>query len=154
MFRALPGRLELSASFRSPRWRRVLCHRGLLHNELQRVVAIHSLTFFSPRQEQQPQQQPQQQRNNTQHTTQGPNAFALREHEFRQFVLNLKVVLTQACPLFFVRHLCARWTLAGSPRGVLLSHAESDGSAPCCGMSGCPSLCPLPRSYTTQLHGD
>ena len=24
---------ELSASFRSPRWRRVLCHRGLLHNE-------------------------------------------------------------------------------------------------------------------------
>ena len=24
--------LELSASFRSPRWRRVLCHRGLLHN--------------------------------------------------------------------------------------------------------------------------
>ena len=25
--------LELSASFRSPRWRRVLCHRGLLHNE-------------------------------------------------------------------------------------------------------------------------
>ena len=26
-------RAELSASFRSPRWRRVLCHRGLLHNE-------------------------------------------------------------------------------------------------------------------------
>ena len=34
--RAPPGRLELSASFRSPRWRRVLCHRGLLHNYFQR----------------------------------------------------------------------------------------------------------------------
>ena len=29
LFYAPPGRLELSASFRSPRWRRVLCHRGL-----------------------------------------------------------------------------------------------------------------------------
>ena len=28
---------ELSASFRSPRWRRVLCHRGLLHNFILRV---------------------------------------------------------------------------------------------------------------------
>ena len=26
---------------------------------------------------------------------------------------------------------------------------ESDGSAPCCGMSGCPSLWPWPRSCTT-----
>ena len=31
IFRAPPGCLELSACFRSPRWRRVLCHRGLLH---------------------------------------------------------------------------------------------------------------------------
>ena len=31
IFRAPPG-LELSASFQSPRWRRVLFHRGLLHN--------------------------------------------------------------------------------------------------------------------------
>ena len=44
---------------------------------------------------------------------------------------------------------CARWTLAGSPRGVLPSVSESDGSAPCCGMSGCPSLWPWPRSCNT-----
>ena len=31
-FRAPLGCLELSASFRGPRWRIVLCHRGLLHN--------------------------------------------------------------------------------------------------------------------------
>ena len=39
--------------------------------------------------------------------------------------------------LFFFASL-ARWPPAGSPRGVLLSDVESDGSAPCCGMSGCP----------------
>ena len=33
IFRAPPVVPELSASFRSPRWRRVLCHRGLLYNE-------------------------------------------------------------------------------------------------------------------------
>ena len=51
LLRVLP---ELSAIFRSPRWRRVLCHRGLLHNELQRGVDIDIATFFSscPKQQQ------------------------------------------------------------------------------------------------------
>ena len=44
--------------------------------------------------------------------------------------------LSRACPLFLFASLVARWTQAGSPRGVLPSDAESDGSAPCCGMSG------------------
>ena len=56
------GRLELSAIFRSPRWRRVLCHRELLHNELQRFVATHISTFFSPRRKQQQQGQAQQEK--------------------------------------------------------------------------------------------
>ena len=34
LLRVLP---ELSAIFRSPRWRRVLCHRGLLHNFILRA---------------------------------------------------------------------------------------------------------------------
>ena len=38
IFRAPPNRLELSAIFRSPRWRRVLCHRGLLHNFTSELV--------------------------------------------------------------------------------------------------------------------
>ena len=37
IFRAPPGCLELSASFRNPRWRRVLRHRGPLHNFFFRV---------------------------------------------------------------------------------------------------------------------
>ena len=37
---------------------------------------------------------------------------------------------TQASP-FLLCYLCARWTLAGSPRGVLHSDEESNGSAPC-----------------------
>ena len=39
---------ELSPFFRSPRWTTVVGHRGLLHNELQRFVATHNSTSFSP----------------------------------------------------------------------------------------------------------
>ena len=44
--------------------------------------------------------------------------------------------LTQACPLFFCASPVKVWTPAGSLQEVLLSDEESDGSAPCCGMSG------------------
>ena len=57
--------------------------------------------------------------------------------------------------LSFVCVICARWTLAGDhSRVASLGDEESNGSAPCCGMSGCPSLWPLPRSCTALLHGD
>ena len=52
-FALRPFARTLSAFFRSPRWRRVLGHRGLLHDALQRVVIIHILTFNSPRLKQQ-----------------------------------------------------------------------------------------------------
>ena len=45
LLRVLP---ELSAIFRSPRWRRVLCHRGLLHNFILRACR-HMASFLNDR---------------------------------------------------------------------------------------------------------
>ena len=44
---------------------------------------------------------------------------------------------------------CCEWSSASSPVQELHSDAESDGSAPCCGTSGWPSLWPWPSLRTT-----
>ena len=59
-------------------------------------------------------------------------------------------VPTPFCCVTFV----ARWTLAGSPGLELPSVGEGDDCVLLGGMSSSRSPTPLPRTRTTQLHGD
>ena len=61
--------------------------------------------------------------------------------------------LTQACP-FFLFASPVKWTPAGSPVQELLSVGEGDDCVLLGGMSRSRSPRPLPRTPTTQLHGD